>query len=414
MDDLLRDGEAEAVAAHLARARLVDAVEAVEDLRLVLFGDADARVADGKAHPALLRALVAHGDAAAVRRVLDGVVDEDQHELADLLLVGLDLNLRQVIRLQVDLLLLGERLHEARRLLDERREIELLRLELQRLVVAARDDEQVADELRHLLDLVAHIVDDLPQERRLDRRVVLQELRRGHDDGERRPELMRGVRRKLALLLVGLPQRDHRLAREDVADDRRDDQRDGAEEGQRVRRLLHAVVHRRDILADVDRLRRMALIVADLLGRQHDAGLARVLRAGLREDRHAARLHLLLRDRVEDEGLDAERGAREVQEAPLVVEDIEEQAVIRALVGDRIVEHDLRVLVEVLLRLRHIARRVHELARLLRRDRPLHRLVHREDQHDEEDDHDDRVEQRELAAAAAKDVLRHQLLASSL
>ena len=81
-----------------------------------------------------------------------------------------------MLRLQVDLLLVGERLHETRRLLDERREVELLRLELQGLVVAARDDEQVADELRHLLDLIAHIVDDLPQERRLNRRVVLQEL----------------------------------------------------------------------------------------------------------------------------------------------------------------------------------------------------------------------------------------------
>ena len=117
---------------------------------------------------------------------------------------------------------------------------------------------------------------------------------------------MRGVRCELALLLVGLPQRDHRLAREDVADDRRDDQRDGAEEGQRVRRLLHAVVHRRDILADVDRLRRMALIVADLLGRQHDAGLARVLGARLAEDPDLARLDLPLRDRVENKGLDAE------------------------------------------------------------------------------------------------------------
>ena len=94
VDDLLRDGEAEAVAAHLARARLVDAVEAVEDLRLVLLGDADTRVADGEADLSLLRALVAHADLAAIRRVLDGIVDEDQHELADLLLVGLNLDLR--------------------------------------------------------------------------------------------------------------------------------------------------------------------------------------------------------------------------------------------------------------------------------------------------------------------------------
>ena len=211
-----------------------------------------------------------------------------------------------MLRLQVDLLLVGERLHETRRLLDKRRKVELLRLELQGLVVAACDDEQVADELRHLLDLIAHIVDDLPQERRLDRRVVLQELRRGHDDRERRPQFVRGIRRELALLLVGLPQRDHRLAREQVADDCRDDQRDGAEEGQRVRRLLHAVVHGRDVLADVDRLRRIALIIADLLGRQHDAGLARVLGARLAEDPDLARLDLSLRNRVEDEGLDAE------------------------------------------------------------------------------------------------------------
>ena len=225
---------------------------------------------------------------------------------------------------------------------------------------------------------------------------------------------MRGIGRELALLLIGLLQRNHGLAREDMSDNRRDNQGDSPEEGQCVRRFFHAVVHGRDILADVDRLRRVALVIADLLRRHHDARLARILRTWLAENRDFARCDLVLRNRVENERLDAKRSARKVQQASVIIEDVKEQAVIRALVGNRIIEHDFRMLVEILLCLRDVAGRVHEFTGLLRRDGPFHGLVHRKEQQHEEDNHDNRVENRQFTPAAAKDVLRHQLLASSL
>src|SRR5262245_18535758 len=57
LDDVLDDGEAEAGAAELARACLVDAEEALRETRQVLGGNADAAVLDRDLdHPRMLRA----------------------------------------------------------------------------------------------------------------------------------------------------------------------------------------------------------------------------------------------------------------------------------------------------------------------------------------------------------------------
>ena len=75
LDEVADDGEAEAGAARLARARLVHAVEALEDPRQLRLGDAVAGVGNGQAHP---RAFGpgAEQDMAVFRRVGRGVLDE--------------------------------------------------------------------------------------------------------------------------------------------------------------------------------------------------------------------------------------------------------------------------------------------------------------------------------------------------
>ena len=53
LDGVLDDGQAEAGAAQGARARLIDAIKALEDARQVFGGNADAGVADEDAHLAV-------------------------------------------------------------------------------------------------------------------------------------------------------------------------------------------------------------------------------------------------------------------------------------------------------------------------------------------------------------------------
>ena len=82
VQDLLRDGQAEARAARLARTGLVHAVEAVEQARQVLFGDADAVVRDADEDVRAARADL-QVDPAAVGRVFDGVRDDIRDDLLD-------------------------------------------------------------------------------------------------------------------------------------------------------------------------------------------------------------------------------------------------------------------------------------------------------------------------------------------
>src|SRR6266849_5715374 len=74
-DDVLGDGEAEAGAAELAGARGVDAIEALEDARLVGGGDADAGIGDGEDDFGVA-GFGADRNLAARERVLRGVVEQ--------------------------------------------------------------------------------------------------------------------------------------------------------------------------------------------------------------------------------------------------------------------------------------------------------------------------------------------------
>ena len=50
-DDPLRNGQTQADAALLAISHLVDAIKALENLRLILFGDSNARVLNCNCYP---------------------------------------------------------------------------------------------------------------------------------------------------------------------------------------------------------------------------------------------------------------------------------------------------------------------------------------------------------------------------
>src|SRR5207302_2120337 len=85
------DGQPEPGAAQLARARLVDAIEALRDARQIGAGDADTRVAHAHLNAFEVGRAVrpyAHGDPAAFACVLDRVVDEVDEDLGETVVVG--------------------------------------------------------------------------------------------------------------------------------------------------------------------------------------------------------------------------------------------------------------------------------------------------------------------------------------
>ena len=89
VQNLLRDGKAEARAAGFARTRLVHTVEPVKQARQILFGDADAVIRDADKDVSAARA-DGHVDFAAVGRILDSVGDDVGNDLLDALPVAVD------------------------------------------------------------------------------------------------------------------------------------------------------------------------------------------------------------------------------------------------------------------------------------------------------------------------------------
>src|SRR6266487_2810453 len=89
LDEPLRQGEPEAGPLARAFAGSSNLLKLLEDLSEILWGDADAAVADRHLDLAISSAR-AHGDRAAIRGELHGVRQQVEEDLADLALVGDD------------------------------------------------------------------------------------------------------------------------------------------------------------------------------------------------------------------------------------------------------------------------------------------------------------------------------------
>ena len=184
------------------------------------------------------------------------------------------------------------------------------------------------------------------------------------------------------------------------------------EYGKRPCRLFHTVIHGCDILADVDRLDGQRRAEYGLR-RHHDLGRGAAL-VRLRKDAHLPLGCVPDAHDVEHKGLDAVRGTREADEPSLTVEHVVEEAVVRAAIELRLV--CVRICIEecVRLRLGDAVCRIEELARLLGRDRPLHRFVHSKEEDDDQSSHDKRIAEHEPQAAAPEYVLLVQCGVSNL
>ena len=216
--------------------------------------DADTVVSNGEVYLPFLRH-ERYLDLSMFLRILYRVVHKNEDELAYLLLVCIDLQFLRQNFLDDNVLLLRKGAHDAHCLTGSGYDVHMRDFELIRLSVRSRDREEIADELRHFLHLVAHVLDDLLEERRGNGRITAQEIGRREHDRERRAQLMGGIGGKLTLAFIRLSDRFHRTAREHIANARGKGERDDTEYSERRSCLLHSVIHRRHVLADEHGLR---------------------------------------------------------------------------------------------------------------------------------------------------------------
>lgn len=89
MHNLLGDGEAEACAPHGSRARLVDTVKTIKQVRKVLLGDADATVRN--AHNDELRlGLRAKSNNALLGRIFHSIIEQIKKKADQMVRAGMD------------------------------------------------------------------------------------------------------------------------------------------------------------------------------------------------------------------------------------------------------------------------------------------------------------------------------------
>ena len=243
---MLDDGEPEARPAQGAAARLVHAVEPLEEARKVPRGDAHAEVDDRKLGPPVPH--VAGEFDAVGPRIAQGVLDEVDERLFQQLHVALDgcgvpLHDGQLDALRPGLrrLQLGDALQKLRHVHGRERAVRVLLLPALQL----REREHVAGERVQPPRLFADDVEEFRPLRLGERRTVAQHLHRAEEGGERRAQLVRDVGGELAAEgLVGprrvdLPPEAHEQeggqgtedAREDEAGPREEERREEPPDG---------------------------------------------------------------------------------------------------------------------------------------------------------------------------------------
>ena len=216
LGDPLADGQAQPGPGPLARAgtRQVGAPEAVEDVGQVARRDADAGVGDAEGHQAvLLSQLDAH--AAPAGGVLDGVLDQVEHQLPDATLVYVE-HERLLGRGDVHghARFLGQQLSRFLRLPHQLAQVHRLALQGGATLVRARQREQSVHELGHALGFLEHFGERLQrlawQVGRGDRA-----LHAGAHDGEWGLELVARVGRKAVQRGEAVLQPAHHLVERD-------------------------------------------------------------------------------------------------------------------------------------------------------------------------------------------------------
>ena len=191
-DHLTDDGEAQAGAARLAGAGLVDPVEAVEDVGDGVLGDAGAVVLDGEdGVPG--GAVQGDDDAAALLGVFDGVFHQVVDHLVHLALVGV--HLAGILDVDDQLLaaLSRHRVQAVAVFLDQVLEGQLFAGQLDGAGVHAHQGQQVADDGAQPVDFPVDVLEELRAQALVHIRLVDQGFQQHLHGGQRGFELVGGV-----------------------------------------------------------------------------------------------------------------------------------------------------------------------------------------------------------------------------
>ena len=114
--------------------------------------DADAVIGKRQLHGLFLgQAARGDRDVAALRRVLDRILEEDAHHLTHR--SGVRIDDARLIGLEPQRVLLGDELHLAHGIVDELVEMDILLVQDLALLVGAREEQQLLDKVLHVLGL---------------------------------------------------------------------------------------------------------------------------------------------------------------------------------------------------------------------------------------------------------------------
>ena len=248
LGDPARDGQTEAGPAGLA-AGGVAAIEPLEHARQLLRRNADSRVGDDHTRAAVVgRDVERHAPARGSE--LHGVVEHDHEELADQGGVAGDARFLEPADRDGDALLLRERAHRFHGFRGDVVEIHLFPRDSTLARIGPRQREQVTDDLAEARGLPL----DGPERRGVPRGVAVlaeRDLGAGAQQGDRRPQLVRGVGHEAAHLFHGALHRGHGLPHQQVAaagdeqQGREGGRGEGPDQGCVLVFQLHAVGNRR-------------------------------------------------------------------------------------------------------------------------------------------------------------------------
>ena len=150
-----------------------------------------------------------HLDLGRSTGVPDRVVDEDHRQLAETREIARDRG-GLTVELEAHAALGGDRAELAHGGGRGIRQVNSPSLKLDHARVSASQQKQALDEVRHVLDLGAHVLERCPNLAHGLIRVAAQVLERAPQDGQRRAKLVRRIRRELALAAQRIPYRHER------------------------------------------------------------------------------------------------------------------------------------------------------------------------------------------------------------
>src|SRR5580698_3848125 len=159
-DRPLGDGETEAGAASFARAALVDAIEAIEDARLLVLGNSGALIGDGNFCYLLRFAFHFDQDLALRGRVFDRIIHEIEDGLAQDAAIGADGDLHTACRSNQLMLVFGQDADHADDFLDQVHARKSGELQCYLAAVGAGDHQQAVDQVSKTPDFFQHAGDD--------------------------------------------------------------------------------------------------------------------------------------------------------------------------------------------------------------------------------------------------------------